>query len=61
MRMIKYKKPKIATLNNFVQNNFVQLNNIKLSQNRIAQLSSEKLNEIESIIKDVILEKEAGE
>ena len=47
--------------NNFVQNNFVQINNIKLSQDKIKQLSPEKLNEIESIIKDVVPEKEESE
>lgn len=45
-----------VTQNNFVQNNFVQINNIKLSQEKIMQLSPEKLNEIESIIKDVVPE-----
>ena len=37
-------------------NNYVQINNVKLSQDKIQQLSPEKLNEIESIIKDVLPE-----
>ncbi|MBT3385772.1 MAG: hypothetical protein HN778_05860 [Prolixibacteraceae bacterium] len=44
------------TQNNFVQNNYVQINQFKLSQEQIKQLSPEKLNEIESIIKDVLPE-----
>lgn len=42
--------------NSFVQNNFVQINNIKLSQDKIMLLSPEKLNKIESIIRDEIKE-----
>lgn len=45
-----------APQNNFIQNSFVQINQFKLSQEQIKQLSPEKLNEIESIIKDILPE-----